>query len=267
MEIKLIQGSLGQCKETQIDEEIKTIGVAGGGTMGIQLSIFLLSRSFEVVLFSRNPAIAKQSLDKFLKERYRKMDSEINLGHITITSDMRLLSKSQIVLECIKEDLNLKRNFLRNIIEMNESLIVGSCTSSLTLKELTKGIQDGGRIQIIHFSNPVAKMKVIEVVISDKASKEIIKNIQEFLSQLPHKAIEVPDIPGFVINSIIFAMIVKANLLVSEYGVTKQSVDDLIKIGCGLPMGPFEIEELIGEETVKLILQNLDPSLTRETKD
>jgi 3-hydroxyacyl-CoA dehydrogenase len=218
-----------------------------------------------VVLFSRNPFLAKESLDKFLTERYQKTNPEMSSDLVTITSEIELLSETQIVIECIRENLNLKRSFLENLVEMNKSVIIGSCTSSLTLNELTYGMQDEGRIHIIHFSNPVAKMKAIELVISDKASEETVKCIQKFLSQLEHRVIEVPDVPGFVINSIIFAMLEQANSLVKEQGISKENVDELMKIGCGLPMGPFEIEKLIGKETVKLIRQNLNERVIKKS--
>jgi 3-hydroxybutyryl-CoA dehydrogenase len=246
-----------------MSSELKKTGIAGAGTMGIQLTALLLSQGFEVVLLSRNPLFATETLNKFLFKRYGKTDPEFDLSRLTITSDIKLLSETQIIIECIKEDLNLKRSLIRDLLEINQTVIVGSCTSSLTLKELTNDIPDHGRVQIIHFSNPVAKMKAIELVISDNASVRVKKDIKIFFSRLQHKVIEVPDVPGFVINTIIFAMLDKANLLVREHGISRENVDELIKTGCGLPMGPFEIEKLIGIETVELIQSNLNAAKIR----
>jgi 3-hydroxybutyryl-CoA dehydrogenase len=247
-----------------MNSKMKKTGIAGAGTMGIQLTALLLSQGFEVVLLSRNPLFASETLNRFLFKRYGKSNPEIDLSGLTITSDIKLLSETQIIIECIKEDLNLKKSLIRDLLEINQTAIVGSCTSSLTLKELTDDISDQGRVQIIHFSNPVAKMKAIELVISDNASARVIKDIKIFFTQLQHKVIEVPDVPGFVINTIIFAMLDKANFLVREHGISKENVDLLMKTGCGLPMGPFEIERLIGIQTVELIQSNLDKAKIRD---
>jgi 3-hydroxybutyryl-CoA dehydrogenase len=247
------------------NREIEHVGVAGCGIMGTQLVAYFLSRGLKVTLFSRNPVRAETLLHQFMMTRYPNLKTTLNSTQLTICSDIKVLCETQIVIETIQEDLMIKRNFIKRLIETNPLIIIGSCTSSLTLKQITNGLHDCGRVQVIHFSNPVAKMKVIEFVPSRNASDQVKEQLNEFFSQLEHKVIEVPDIPGYVINSIIFAILKKANFLHREYGIPKEDVDALMKQGCGFPMGPFEIEKLIGPQTVELIKKNLadNPSQKR----
>jgi 3-hydroxybutyryl-CoA dehydrogenase len=238
-------------------KKIERVGVAGSGTMGIQLVTYLLSRNLDVTLFTRNPIEARINLNNFIKKRYPSLASVADSNRLIITSNFETLCENQIVLESIKENLEIKRDFIKRILETNSEIIIGSCTSSLTLKQLTNGLCDKGKVNVIHFSNPVAKMKVIEFVPSIDSSESTKATLKDFFSCLEHRVFEIPDVPGYVINIIIFSMIEKANFLVNEYGVSREDVDDLLKLGCGFPMGPFEIEKLIGAETVKLIRKNL----------
>jgi 3-hydroxybutyryl-CoA dehydrogenase len=239
------------------NRNIEHVGVAGSGTMGTQLVAYFLSRSLRVTLFTRNPTRAKALLNDFLNERYPKLLDVSNTDQLTVSSDLNVLCETQIIIETIKEDLVLKRDFIKRIVEKDPSVIIGSCTSSLTLKQITNGLKNSSKVQVIHFSNPVAKMKVIELVSSRNASEETRARLNNFFSKLEHVVIEVPDIPGYVINSIIFAVFEKANFLVKEYGISRGDIDVLMKVGCGFPMGPFEIEQLIGTQTVELIRKNL----------
>lgn len=237
--------------------KIEHVGVAGSGTMGTQLVAYFLSRDLKVTLFTSNPTRAKTLLNDFLKERFPKLQQVANTEQLTITSDLYVLCKTQIIIETMKEDLMIKRDFVSRIVEIDSSVIIGSCTSSLTLKQISNGIEDNGRIQVIHFSNPVAKMRVIELVLSKEISKQTKVRLEEFFSKLEHEVVEVPDIPGYVINSIIFAMIEQANNLEKVHGIPSESIDTLMRVGCGFPMGPFEIEKLIGSQTVELVRKNL----------
>lgn len=239
------------------NQEINHVGVAGSGIMGTQLVLYFLSRGLNVTLYTRTPARAKISLKQLAIDRYPKMEPLIDGSQLTICDDIKLLCEAEIVIETIKEDLVTKRDFIKKIIETDPSVIIGSCTSSLMLKQITIGLEDSSNVQVIHFSNPVAKMKVIELVSSVTASEETKVRLSNFFKKLEHVVIEVPDIPGYVINSIIFAILEKANFLVKEYGLSREDIDILMKIGCGFPMGPFEIEQLIGVQTVELIKKNL----------
>lgn len=249
----------------QIDphfKKIERVGVAGSGTMGIQLVTYLLSRNLDVTLFTRNPSQARVNLNNFISKRYPGLGSVANSSKLTISSEIERLCNNRIVLETIKEDLTIKKEFIKKILETDSEVIIGSCTSSLTLKQLTSGLQDNGKVQVIHFSNPVAKMKVIEFVPSKSSSELTRALLEDFFSHLEHKVFEVPDVTGYVINTVIFSMIEKASFLVNEYGLSREKVDELLKLGCGFPMGPFEIEKLIGIETVDLIRKNLAKGIT-----
>ena len=107
-------------------------------------------------------------------------------------------------------------------------------------------------------------MKIVEVVYQTNIS-EIHKNyIIELLNCIKYKIIEVPDIKGFVINSVLFPMLYSAIRINLDYSMSKSSINDLMKTGCGFPMGPFEIIDLVGLDTVIRVLKNLNFTVDKD---
>ena len=107
-------------------------------------------------------------------------------------------------------------------------------------------------------------MKVAEVVYSPKIQLNDIALIESLFQMINYKIFVVPDIHGFVINSIVFQMLHKSILLHVEEFIATNEIDSLMKLGCGFPMGPFEIIKLIGPDTVIHVLNNLNFHLSVE---
>jgi 3-hydroxybutyryl-CoA dehydrogenase len=227
---------------------ITKIGIVGSGRIGLQLAFLMCMHKFEVTLFSRNSDAAKLKFIAKYSQRYSESDFNDLVQTLIFTEDLEALSDTQLIFECVKEDLVVKRKLIRNLLSRTNSLI-SSCTSSFKLQDLNKGIDIDGRVNIIHFSNPVVAMKAVEVV---------------YFQTIGHRVFQVPDLNGFVINSIMFQMLHKSVLLHVDNLVPINDIDSLMKLGCGFPMGPFEIIKLIGPETALLIFKNLNLYLSLE---
>jgi len=242
---------------------ITKIGIVGSGRIGLQLAFLMCMHKFEVTLFSRNSDAAKLKFIAKYSQRYSESDFNDLVQTLIFTEDLEALSDTQLIFECVKEDLVIKRKLIRNLLSRTNSLI-SSCTSSFKLQDLNKGIDIDGRVNIIHFSNPVVAMKAVEVVYSPQISPLNISKIEILFQTIGHRVFQVPDLNGFVINSIMFQMLHKSVLLHVDNLVPINDIDSLMKLGCGFPMGPFEIIKLIGPETALLIFKNLNLYLSLE---
>jgi 3-hydroxybutyryl-CoA dehydrogenase len=225
--------------------------------MGIQLSKLFSSRNYKVIFLTRNA----KNLETIYTNRYGNSESaEKNYNfstNIKYSESFIDLKECSIIFECLVEDIDIKKEYIDQILK-NTNGLIASCTSTFTLQEISDGFLGKERINIIHFSNPVSAMKIVEVVYPTNISQNNKHYIKELLASIEYKIIEVPDIKGFVINSILFPLLYSAIRINFDYGVSKKSINDLMKIGCGFPMGPFEIIELVGLDTVLRVLKNLD---------
>ena len=239
------------------------IGIVGSGKMGMQLGILMGLNEYNVLIFSRNAENARQKFVKDYLGKFEGLKLRILQQNIAFTENIADLNQTQLIIECVKEDLVVKKQVLEKLLIKTESLIA-SCTSSIRLQDLTQNLSTNGRVNIIHFSNPVSVMKVAEVVYSPKIQLNDIALIESLFQMINYKIFVVPDIKGFVINSIIFQMLHKSILLHIEEFIDMNEIDSLMKLGCGFPMGPFEIIKLIGPDTVIHVLNNLNFHLSVE---
>ena len=235
--------------------ENNTIGILGSGKMGNQLARLFSNKSYKVIVLTRDIKSLRQKNDIESEgdNGNKGMPRSFNIEYTESVSDLKIC---RIILECLTEDLEVKRKKIDQILKITDAL-VGSCTSTFTLQEISNGFSDKNRINIIHFSNPVSVMKIVEVVFQPNISDFDKKVIVELLNDIEYRIIEVPDVKGFVINSILFPMLYSAIRLNLDYKISKSEINDLMKIGCGFPMGPFEIIELVGLDTVMRVLKNL----------
>ena len=232
--------------------------------MGIQLARLFSNNKYKVIFLSRS---VKNVETKYTTKYFESGKKNYNFSkNIKYSESILDLKECHIIFECLIEDLEIKREYIDKILK-NTNGLIASCTSTLTLQVISDGFLGKERINIIHFSNPVSAMKIVEVVYQSNIS-EIHKNyIIELLNSIKYKIIEVPDIKGFVINSILFSLLYSAIRLNLDYSISKSSINSLMKTGCGFPMGPFEIIELIGLDTVIRVLKNLDFYIDEDFSD
>lgn len=227
------------------------IGIIGSGTMGFQLTKLFLKNNYQVVLVTRNVDLANQRFTKYFLENSNYSSKNLYLTNLTLS-----VKDCDFIFECIVENLQVKRELFTKLLR-NTDGVVASCTSTFTLKEISKDMQFTEKLNVIHFSNPVSTMKIVEIVYSPLISLKNRNLIQDMLEKIEYKAIEVPDISGFIINSLLFPLVYNAIKIHYEHGVTKSNIDILMRSGCGFPMGPFEIIDLVGVKTVVNVLRNL----------
>ena len=231
------------------------IGILGAGTMGNGIAHVFAVRKHNVILVDINDKILNNALENIKRNLNRQYNKELidqntldfAANNITISTDIEFFKSCDLVIEAIKEDLDLKRNTFKKLdLICNKETILASNTSSISINSLANSTSRPDKVIGMHFMNPVPIMKLIEIIKGDKTSKSTlntIKKISETLNKIP---IECNDSPGFVSNRILMPMINEAAYACMEGVSTAESIDKIMKLGMGHPMGPLKLADLIG---------------------
>jgi 3-hydroxybutyryl-CoA dehydrogenase len=224
-----------------MDDKVK-LAIVGSGTVGRQLAIFLALKKFNVILISRNEN-AREVARTFVEG---KLSSGANQNalfpNIRFSSNLPDIMEATLVFEAVNEDIEVKKKVLSEIESIvSDETIIGSNTSSISIERLAEGLDRKHQFLGIHFFNPVAKMRLVEVVRSSKTS----------------------DSPAFIVNRVLMPLINEASMLVQE-GNDPKTIDDAIKLGLNHPMGPLELADLIGIDICVQIMQNIAEQIKNE---
>jgi 3-hydroxybutyryl-CoA dehydrogenase len=221
------------------------LGIVGGGTIACGLAATAAQHG-DVVLWARSPDKARASLEKTCG----KMDFDVE--KVKVSDDLSALADATVVVEAIAEDLEAKRELYRSIPNGNGSLLA-TTTSSLSIGELNDAASRPGAFFGLHVFNPVPKMKLVELVFPDDASAETRERAKALCEALDKTAVEVPDVPGFVVNRLLFPYLFSAVRLMEETGMDPADIDTCMKLGAGHPLGPLALLDLVGLDVSKAI--------------
>jgi 3-hydroxybutyryl-CoA dehydrogenase len=214
-----------------MSEDIKKVLIIGSGVIGKSLKRLFENKEIDVILVRGTNFI--QDL-KNIKE------------------------EPSLIIESVKENLNLKIKVLTHLANKFPNSIIGTTTSSLSINILQKNLLNPHRFAGIHFMNPPAKITLVELIPGEKTSSQVLEVIETWLSStLNRNVVKVTDRPGFILNSILFSFLNKAAYIQSETGLKPSSVDEMFKEVCGHSIGPLSTLDLIGLDTSLVILQNL----------
>lgn len=247
--------------------EIKNISVIGLGTMGIGIAQVSAQSGFNVSIFDKEQDIVKNALrliDKNLnisleKGKIKIEEKDMALKKITQTSELEeCLKEADLVLEAVAEDLSIKKKVFKEIDKYSDnSSILGTNTSSLSITEIGSAVKDPTRVIGIHFFNPVQVMKLVEIIKGSLTSENTFKISSKFIEKLGKIAIKVNDYPGFVVNRLLVPMINEAANMVLEGIATEEDIDNAMKLGANHPIGPLALGDLIGLDVCLDIMKSL----------
>ncbi len=228
------------------------IGIIGSGTIACGLAataahhgpVFLLARS------DSSAERARATVEKTLS----RLEAEIDPEHIQIVTDLGALAHVSFAVEAVVEDHDVKAGLLGELnAVLDEQAILASTTSSLSVERLAEASGRPERFLGLHVFNPVTKMKLVELVFPDTASEETRTRALALCEAFEKTAVEVPDVPGFVVNRLLFPYLFNAVRLLEETGMDPKDIDTCMKLGAGHPMGPFALLDLVGLDVSKAI--------------
>ncbi|MFW6304349.1 MAG: 3-hydroxybutyryl-CoA dehydrogenase [Candidatus Saliniplasma sp.] len=246
--------------------DIEKIGVLGAGTMGhgitqvlAQNGYDLMMRDIEEELLDDGISSIERSLNKAVsKDKITEEEMKETLNRIETTTDIDELSDCDIIIEAIIEDAEIKKEVFQKLDETcPEKTIFASNTSTIPITEMASSTDRPEKFIGMHFFNPVPLMKLVEVIRglkTDDKTTEIIISLAEDIGKTP---VEVQDSPGFVANRLLVPMINEAIYTLYEGTASKEDIDKVMKLGANHPMGPLQLADLIGLDTVLHIMEVL----------
>lgn len=246
--------------------EIAKVGVVGSGIMGSGIVQVCAQSGYEVVLRSRSQERAEatvNSIDKALSRLVEKgkIDQETRdsaLSRIRATADLKMLSDCDIVIESVVEDLATKKDLFNHLDDIcKDSAILATNTSTLPIVEMASQTRRPDRVVGIHFFNPAPVMQLVEVVKSIVTSEETVERAKAFATSLGKKPVVVRDQAGFIVNALLFPYLNNAVKLYEAGVASKEDIDTAMVAGCGFPMGPFQLLDLVGLDTSLAIIEAL----------
>jgi 3-hydroxybutyryl-CoA dehydrogenase len=245
---------------------IKRVGIVGSGIMGSGIAETAAKAGHVVVLRSRKQETADAmvaSLEKSLAKqvdrgRLSEEDRDTTLARVSATSDLNDLRECDLVIESIVEDLAVKKHLFNELDRIcAEHAILATNTSTLPVVELAMETGRPDRVCGVHFFNPAPVMTLVEIVRPLTASDETIASCRAFAEACGKNPVIVKDQAGFIVNALLFPYLNNAVRLLESGVATREDIDEAMKGGCGFPMGPFALLDLVGLDTSLAILDAL----------
>jgi 3-hydroxybutyryl-CoA dehydrogenase len=245
---------------------IKSVGVVGSGIMGSGIAEVAAANGHTVVLRSRSQATADAmvaGLEKSLArqvEKGRRSEAERDeiLSRVTATTDLGDLAGCDLVIESVVEDLAVKKHLFTELDRVcGDHTILATNTSTLPVVELAMETGRPDKVCGVHFFNPAPAMSLVEVVRPLTASDETIEAARTFAEACGKEPVEVKDQAGFIVNALLFPYLNNAARLLEQGVASREGIDAAMKGGCGFPMGPFALLDLVGLDTSLAILDAL----------
>ncbi len=227
------------------------VGVAGSGAIACGVAA-VAARTGPVVLWARSEASAAKASGRIAKliEKCGWEASEVE-----VTTDVgRLCRDATFVVEAIVEDRDAKAALMGELREaLADKTVLATTTSSLSIEDLAAASGVPERFAGLHVFNPVTKMDLVELVFPAAASQSTRERAYALCAQLGKTAVEVPDLPGFVVNRLLFPFLFEAVRLREETGLEPAAVDSCLQLGAGHPMGPLALLDLVGLDVAQSI--------------
>lgn len=240
--------------------QLSRVGIIGTGVMGRQLARFFLMHKFSVTLKTRKHRLGQiqKLFADYLKPDYSPTQIRHLPRRLKITSNWKLLSACDLVIECGPENITNKKQILKNIEKyVSAKAIIGSNTSSFSIDKLAQKFKHPQRFLGIHFFNPVSKLNLVEVIPNVHTTDAVVETIVKLLNSLGKYPLVVADAPGFIVNRLLFTFINEAAYLHEDKSISTYEIDTAVKYGLSHPLGPFEIADLVGLNTTYAIINNL----------
>ncbi|MEZ0161869.1 3-hydroxyacyl-CoA dehydrogenase family protein [Streptomyces griseorubens] len=251
---------------------VRSVGVAGSGTMASGIAEVFAKAGFEVVLAARSEEKAQAAKARIGKSLSRSVDkgrmtaeaaaSTLDLIRATGTYDD--FADVDLAVEAVAEDLEVKRQLFTTLDKVcKPGAVLATTTSSLPVVACARATSRPQDVIGMHFFNPAPAMKLVEVVRTVLTADDVHATVREVCSKIRKHAVDCGDRAGFIVNALLFPYLNNAVKMVQEHYATLDDIDAAMKLGGGYPMGPFELLDVVGLD-VSLAIEKV---LHREFRD
>ncbi|CAL9346925.1 Fatty acid oxidation complex subunit alpha [Actinosynnema sp. ALI-1.44] len=235
--------------------EVQRVGVIGTGTMATGIVEVFAKRGYDVVLRARSQdkaegAVGKvrKSLDKAVSRgKLSESDRDATLARITPAVEFADLADCDLVVEAVAEELEIKKTVFQALDEVcKPGAVLATTTSSLPVIECAAATSRPGDVVGLHFFNPAQVMKLVEIVETIATSADVVATARRICLDLGKVPVHCGDRAGFIVNALLFPYLNDAVKMLEAHYADADDIDNAMKVGCSLPMGPFELLDVVG---------------------
>lgn len=249
---------------------IKNVTVIGGGLMGSGVAQVAAIKGHDVVLVDISDQVLEssrlrieKSVSRMLKKKFsadketeaRQVKTEIMDKIKLDTSMVSAVKNADLVLEAVVENMDLKHKIFRELDAIApKETIFATNTSSFRIQDVASVVERKDRFGGVHFFNPVAVMRLVEIIKTDETSPEVHESLLNFGRAMGKTTVLAKDTPGFIVNRLLLPFLMEALRMYERGDASMEDIDTAMKLGLGHPMGPFELLDYTGLDTCKFII-------------
>lgn len=247
-----------------MDTPFSTIAVVGLGTMGTGIAEVLAHAGREVIGIDIDDATARRAVASLeastaravRRERMTEEERRDALARFRTFSDLQAAAEADLVIEVVPETYEIKQQVFRELDAIvSPTAILATGTNALSVTRLAAESQHPERVLGLHFFNPAPAMKLVEVVSSVLTAPPAVEAVTALARELGKEPVAVGDRPGFVADGLLFGYLNQAAAMYEANYASREDIDAAMKLGCGLPMGPLALLDLIGIDTARTVLE------------
>jgi 3-hydroxybutyryl-CoA dehydrogenase len=245
---------------------VEKVGVVGSGTMATGIVEVLAKAGYDVLYVTRGDekvarvgADLKRSLDKaVLRGKLEEADRDAALARVRGSARLDDLADRDLVIEAVVEELSVKQALFATFDEIcKPGAILATTTSSLPVIDLASVTSRPGDVVGLHFFNPAPVMKLVEVVRTVSTADDVVATAKDVCARAGKHAVECGDRAGFIVNALLFPYLNDAVKMLQAHYASVEDIDSAMKVGCGYPLGPFDLLDVVGLDVALAIERTL----------
>ena len=232
---------------------IDRVGVIGAGTMGAGIAQVAATAGYEVVVRDIERSFVDDGFERMTDSLTRLADRDALdeepgtvLDRIEGTIEFDDLADCDLVVEAVVENLDVKRDVFADLDDRLDDAVMATNTSTLSITSIAAATDAPERVVGLHFMNPVPIMEGVEVVVGERTDADVVALAHEFSADLGKTTWESDDKPGFVVNRILMPWLNEGIRAYDEGVASREDLDEGMKLGTNVPMGPLELADYIG---------------------
>ncbi|MEV8589212.1 3-hydroxybutyryl-CoA dehydrogenase [Streptomyces sp. NPDC051180] len=252
--------------------EVRSVGVAGSGTMASGIAEVFAKAGYGVVLAARSQEKADTAKARIAKSLARSVEKgrmtaearDTTLALITAAGTLDAFAEVDLAVEAVAEDLEIKQELFARLDKIcKPGAVLATTTSSLPVVACARATTRPQDVIGMHFFNPAPAMKLVEIVRTVLTADDVHATVREVTTRIRKHPVDCGDRAGFIVNALLFPYLNNAIKMVQDHYATLDDIDAAMKLGGGYPMGPFELLDVVGLD-VSLAIEQV---LHREFRD
>jgi 3-hydroxybutyryl-CoA dehydrogenase len=258
------QSAVAHDEENDI-RPIQRVGIVGSGTMAVGIAEVFAKAGYDVVLRARGTeqidkarTAIRRSIDKaVVRGKLTEEDRDAALARFSGSTSFDDLADCDLFVEATVEELSVKQAIFATLDELAKpGAILATTTSSLPIVDIAASTSRMNDVVGMHFFNPAPVMKLVEVVHTINTAPEVVRTIKHLCERLDKHPVSCLDRAGFIVNALLFPYLNDSVKMLEAHYATADDIDNAMKVGCGYPMGPFELLDVVGLD-VALAIQRM----------